>query len=245
MNEYQRLESKLISYLSREEIKSTNTIISFYDLYKILESKFKLLRSIELNNTLIDKVNNDYNKNKKNKNNEFIIKNLDNILATTKNKTSRITFFYGKGSNPHTFTILKDFDDDDIYFSNTTSPNKEFIKKYYDDIVSIFKILELYAKLTKGDIGISNDNPNLKPMIFTDGFLTISIIYGTYGQINTDISINIKEDQHLIYKREWYTRKKLSDIVSENSDEILKKIPVNISDLNQSCKEILFSSINF
>ena len=80
-------------------------------------------------------------------------------------------------------------------------------------------------------------------MVFTDGFLTISIIYGNYGQINTDITISTKEDQNSLYKREWYTRKKLSDIVSENSDEILKKIPINIADLNTSCQEILSSTI--
>ncbi len=242
MSEYQRLESKLISYLSRDEVKRTDKVISFYDLYKLLDEKFEILRNVQLNNKLIDKINNDNTK--KNKNKDFIIRNLDNVLATTENNTSKITFFYGKGYNPETFTILKDFDDNDIYFSSNTSPNKDFITNYYEDIISIFKTLESYAKLTKGDIGINKENPNLKPMVFTDGFLTISIIYGTYGQVNTDISISGKEDQNSIYKREWYTRKKLSDIVSENSDEILKKIPVNISDLNSSCKEILFSSIS-
>lgn len=241
MNEYQRLESKLISYLSREEVKRTDNIISFYDLYKLLDKKFEVLRNVQLNNQLIEKVNNDNSKKKKKQ--EFIIRNLDNVLATTENKTSKITFFYGKGYNPETFTILKDFDDDDIYFSSTTSPNKEFVTNYYQDIISIFKILESFAKLTKGDIGINKENPNLKPMVFTDGFLTISIIYGNYGQVNTDISINVKEDHNSIYKREWYTRKKLSDIVSEHNDEILKKIPVNISSLNGLCKEILYTQI--
>ena len=49
MNEYQRLETKLISYLSREEVKKTANTISFYDLYKSLEEKFKALKDIQLN----------------------------------------------------------------------------------------------------------------------------------------------------------------------------------------------------
>lgn len=243
MNEYQRLETKLISYLSREEVKKTANTISFYDLYKSLEEKFKALKDIQLNNGLINKINSDNAKNKRKKSQDFIIKELDSVLSTTENNTSKITFFYGTGYHPETFTILKDFDDDDIYYSSTTKPNEEFISHYYEDIISIFNTLEEYAKLTKGDIGINKENSNLQPMVFTDGFLTISIIYGNYGQINTDITISTKEDQNSLYKREWYTRKKLSDIVSENSDEILKKIPINIADLNTSCQEILSSTI--
>ena len=241
MNEYQRLESKIISYLSREEVKRTDDVISFYDLYKIIDKKFELLRNIQLNNKLIEKVNRD---NAKKKTQRFIIRNLNNILATTENNTSKITFFYGKGYKPEVFTILKDFEDDDIYFSTNTSPNKEFIKNYYQEIISIFHTLESYAKLTKGDIGINKENPNLKPMLFTDGFLTISIIYGNYGQVNIDISINANEDKSSIYKREWYTRKRLSDFVLEHNDEILKKIPVNISSLSGICKDIIYTKNN-
>ena len=80
MNEYQRLESKIISYLSREEVKRTDNVISFYDLYKIIDKKFELLRNIQLNNKLIEKINRD---NAKKKTQKFIIRNLDNILATT------------------------------------------------------------------------------------------------------------------------------------------------------------------
>lgn len=240
MNEYQRLEAKLINYLSRTEIKRTDSIISFYDLYKTIEDKFKILRNIQLDNQLIDKINKD---NLQTRSTEFVTHYLDNILATTEGTTSKITFFYGMGRNPETFTILKDFDDNDIYFSSNTKPNKDFITKYYEDIIFIFKNLEDYAKLTKGDIGINKENPNLRPMLFTDGFLTISINYSNYGQVSTEITINKEEDQTAIYKREWYTRKKLADFVSENSDEILKKIPVNISDLNPSYQEMLFGQI--
>ena len=47
-----------------------------------------------------------------------------------------------------------------------------------------------------------------------------------------NISINSKEDTTGIYQREWFTRKKLSELVSENNDEILKKIPINVKDLD-------------
>lgn len=244
MNEYQRLETKLTSYLARQEVIRTNNIISFYDLYKALDDKFKVLRGIQFNSDLITKINSNSSKDKKKKEKDFIINTLDSILATTEKATSKITFFYGIGGNPKTFTLLKDFDDDDIYFSSNTTPNKEFVKTYYQDITSIFKILEEYAKLTKGDIGINADNGNLKPMTFTDGFLTISIIYEGYGKINTDISINLKEDKNAVYKKEWYTRKRLADFVDENSEEILKKIPVNISDITNPYREIVLNTIN-
>ena len=164
---------------------------------------------------------------------------LDNILATTTKNTSKITFFYGLGTHPETFTILKDFNDSDIYFSEDTKPDKEFITKYYNDIMYIFDTLETFAKMTKEDIGITNENNNLKPLIFSDGFLTLTIKYDLTGKVSTNISINKTEDVKAIYKRNWYTRKSLSEIVSENSDEILKKIPINIKDLNSKCQSLL------
>ena len=223
MSEYQRLETKITSYLKRNNIKSTQNIISFYDLYKALENKFSELKEVQVNSKLIEKINKD---------NTIYTKILDNILATTSNNTSKITFFYGIGSHPETFTILKDFDDNDIYFDKDTTPNKPFITKYYDDIMFIFHTLESFSEIMKIDIGLTSENDKLKPIVFTDGFLTLKINYDVYGNVNTNISINSKEDTTGIYQREWFTRKKLSELVSENNDEILKKIPINVKDLD-------------
>ena len=164
---------------------------------------------------------------------------LDNILATTTKNTSKITFFYGQGKHPEKFTILKDFNDNDIYFSEDTKPDKNFVTKYYDDIIYIFDTLEVFAKLTKSDIGISKENYNLKPMVFSDGFLTLTIAFDTLGKVTTNISINKTEDASQIYKRNWYTRKSLSEIVSENNDEILRKIPININNIDPKYQAII------
>lgn len=244
MTEYERLETKIESYLKRKDIKPTETTISIYDLYKALEDKFKELREVQLSSKLIEKINKDNTSIKTTgkifKETEVVYtKILDNILATTTKNTSKITFFYGLGTHPETFTILKDFNDSDIYFSEDTKPDKEFITKYYNDIMYIFDTLETFAKMTKEDIGITNENNNLKPLIFSDGFLTLTIKYDLTGKVSTNISINKTEDIKAIYKRNWYTRKSLSEIVSENSDEILKKIPINIKDLNSKCQSLL------
>ena len=57
MSEYQRLETKITSYLKRNNIKSTQNIISFYDLYKALENKFSELKEVQVNSKLIEKIN--------------------------------------------------------------------------------------------------------------------------------------------------------------------------------------------
>ena len=244
MSEYQRLETKITSYLKRNNIKSTQNIISFYDLYKALENKFSELKEVQVNSKLIEKINKDNTIVKRTgkifKETEVIYtKILDNILATTSNNTSKITFFYGVGSHPETFTILKDFDDNDIYFDKDTTPNKPFITKYYDDIMFIFHTLESFSEIMKIDIGLTSENDKLKPIVFTDGFLTLKINYDVYGNVNTNISINSKEDTTGIYQREWFTRKKLSELVSENNDEILKKIPINVKDLDVKYQDLV------
>ena len=244
MTEYQRLETKIEKYLTRVDVKKTTSIVSVYDVYKALEDKFKELREIQLNSKLIEKINNDNTVIRQTgkifKDKEVIYtKILDNILATTTKNTSKITFFYGQGKHPEKFTILKDFNDNDIYFSEDTKPDKNFVTKYYDDILYIFDTLEVFAKLTKSDIGISKENYNLKPMVFSDGFLTLTIAFDTLGKVTTNISINKTEDTNQIYKRNWYTRKSLSEIVSENNDEILKKIPININNIDPKYQAII------
>ncbi len=245
MTEYQRLETKIEKYLTRVDVKKTTNIVSVYDVYKALEDKFKELREIQLSTKLIEKINKDNTSIKISgklfKDKEIVYtKILDNILATTKKSTSKITFFYGKGKHPEKFTILKDFNDNDIYFSEDTTPDKNFISKYYDDITYIFDTLEIFAKLTKSDIGLGTENCNLKPMIFTDGFLTLTISFDTLGKVTTNISINKTEDEKQIYRRNWYTRKSLSEIVSENNEKILKKIPININSIDPKYQDIIY-----
>lgn len=253
MSEYQRLETKITSYLKRSNIKPTQNIISFYDLYKALENKFSELKEVQVNSKLIEKINKDNTIVRKTgkifKETEVIYtKILDNILATTSNSTSKITFFYGIGTHPETFTILKDFGDNDLYFDKNTIPNKPFVTKYYDDIMFIFHTLESFSEIMKIDIGLSSESEKLKPIIFTDGFLNLKISYDAYGNVNTNISINSKEDLNGIYQREWFTRKKLSELVSENNDEILKKIPINIKDLDRKYQNLVseykFNNLN-
>ncbi len=244
MTEYQRLETEIEKYLTRNNVKKTNNVISIYDLYKSFENKFKELRDIQLNISLIEKINKDNTVIKETgkifKYKETVYtKILDNVVATTEKETSKITFFYGMGKHPEKFTILKDFDDNDIYFSDDTIPDKNFISKYYSEIMYIFDTLEEFAKLTNSDIGIANENYNLKPLILSDGFLTLTITIDMLGKVSTNISINSKEDRTGIYNREWYTRKTLSELVYENNDEILKKIPININTLDSKYQDII------
>lgn len=244
MSEYQRLETKITSYLKRTNIQSNQNIISIYDLYKALENKFSELKEVQISSKLIEKINKDNTIVKQTgkifKDTEVIYtKILDNVLATTSNNTSKITFFYGIGTHPETFTILKDFEDSDIYFDKDTIPNKPFVKKYYDDIMYIFHTLESFSEIMKVDIGLASENDRIKPIVFTDGFLTLKINYDVYGNVNTNITINSKEDTTGIYQREWFSRKRLSELVSENNDEILKKIPINIKDLDTKYQDLV------
>jgi hypothetical protein len=68
----------------------------------------------------------------------------------------------------------------------------------------------------------------------------LTIEFDTLGKVTSNISINKTEDEKEIFKRNWYTRKSLSEIILENNDAILKKIPININSIDPKYQDIIY-----
>ena len=242
MDSYQILQDKITSYFERDEIKRTDEYLSIYDLYVILDQKFQKFREIQFNQKFISKIHHDRKWKRRNSlfDSKLDWKNLDDILVSTEKNTARVSFFFGTGFHPDVFTVLRNFGGSQISFSSTTIPDFEFVKRYQKDLEMIFDTLEEFSLLFHKNIHSSREDSFSLPLTFTDGFLTLSILLDSYGKVSSSIEINSNYDPDSLYHREWYTRKKLSDLVEERKDELLKKIAIPVQSLDDISKQIIY-----
>jgi len=244
MAEYTRLRKELESYFEMSDVELNENQISAYDLYKIVNDKLHELRKIQFESTFKDEINKGFIITKKvsklfKKEESSTGKRCTTVMTANNCKTSTITFGFSKSNHiidTEYLTICRDIDSDEIYFDKYSFVDKAFVMKHYDCISETFNTLEEFSKLFQGGVGTGGNGAQ---QVFTDGFLEITLSYDSYGRIDTDIKIDEKEDKEDIYNRDWLKRKKLSEYVFENKETILRKIPINIDELNYTTKTIV------
>lgn len=240
MDDYTRLLNELNSYFDLDDIEMSSEYISAYDLYTILNEKFGQLRNVVLGVEFESKINADRTIIKTI--GRFFHKKTETVLekecicvhSNTKGTTAEIGFIFADSNK--SLHIYRDFDSEEIYFDKFNQ-DRDFVIKYYDDIDVYFNTLEVFSKLLACDIN-KHDSPNCE-QIFSDSFMKIKLIYDNKGCMYTDISIVESEDPNNIFNREWLNREKLADVVNERKEDFLKKIPINVNELNQTCKTII------
>jgi len=250
MDEYTRLKNEIDAYLEMPDVELTDQQISAYDLYRIVNDKFKKLREINFNQKIIKDINRGLGLRrisaplKKEKGVSHL--ECNSVTLQCNGEKSSIDFLFISPSNPSdiwrhvSLYICKEVDNDEIYFGSNTS-DKNFVAKYYDQISEMFITLEEFSKLYQGGVGSCGKDST---QVFSDDFIDVTFNYDTYGR--TDISIDIKEgaDPQGIYNRKWFQRQSLSDYVKENTNTILRKIPINIDELNYTTKTIVESCLS-
>lgn len=246
MDQYTILLKELETYFDLESVELSEDEISALDLFNIVNEKFKELYDLHHSKEFIEQINSELTQSivvgkffKK------IIPNFidecDNVLIRSKNQTSRICFCF---RNHKYEGICKDMDSEEIYFdtiNQKTIINNDFILRHYDKIMSMFATIEEFSDLIQGNIDYDSDRHNhlLRPQIFSDSFLDVTLSYNIYGKVEIDIKINKSRDPEDIFKREWVKRKGLSEIVEENKEAILSNIPIDINQLNSTCEKII------
>ena len=246
MDEYTRLLTKLSEYLNKPNVESTectNDIISAYDLYCIVDEKLQELRDVQFDSTFVDEINKDNTVIKKvghifKKRVPYNEKKCTTDMVEHNGKRGVITL--GFTSNKARFgveyiDIIRDVDSDEIYFGKYAS-DKIIVERYYDRLTNIFDTLEKFQALYQSGIGSSGTT---QKQTFSDSFLDVDFSYDSYGRTSIDIRINKEADKEEIYSREWYQRKSLSTFVDENKEDFLRRIPINVSELNHTCKTIV------
>lgn len=249
MDEYTRLKNKLLEYINMPDVELSEDEISVYALRELIKTKLEELRKIQFESTFKDEINKSNTIIQKvgrifKKSNSICEKPCTNIMASSDGKTSNITFcFQNKNSyfGSEYLTICKDFDSDQIYFSQHQRTDKSFVEKHYDRISEHFAILEEFSELYQGGIGGSGKGIG---QTVTDGFFSLVIQSDSYGRTSIHTTLTQEEDKEKMYERQWLHRKSLQEIYTENEDTFLKKISVPIASLNYTYKTIAETAIS-
>lgn len=245
MDEYLKLFNLINYYLSSDDIVDSNEFVSVYSLIQIIKEELERLCEITVNHTFKNKINDD-SKSK----NKFMF--LNKKEKEEKDKCSGI-YYYGFDNTSEIGMCLdtgyvrvsKDRNCDEIYFGYiSNNSDKEYVAKYYDDIMNYFSILEDFIYFTDCHI---IDNKFYEKNVCTvlpeqkifDSLFDVSLSVNENVKLEIYISINKEIDSSYIYNREWFKRVKLSDYVNENKLDILKKIPVEVSSLNEPFRKMV------
>lgn len=247
MDKYTELKEILKSYLEKTDIELTKEQISAYYLYKIVDEKLEKLRNVSFDQEIIKKINKGLSLRSIgkffDKSNSIFYLKCQNLYVQCNMRTSILEFQFAPSERNLDYKrrcldIRKEVGIDEIYFGSKMI-DKQFVTKYFDEISEIFNVLEEFSALYQG--GVGNVGKDSK-ILFSDGFFDIVFHYDSYGRTDIDISIKKEIDPENIYYRNWFERQKLSDYVEENKEEILRKIPVNMNELNYTTNTIIKES---
>lgn len=241
MDKYTELMQKIQSQYSGEEVEQTDNIISLYDLYTILKEEMEQLNKIKTGKDLQNKINADRTFFKRMglfKRQADIDKKCIGVYTDIGETRSEIMFsFENKQSALGThLSLYKDLDSDELYFGDFSLKDRGFVEKYLSDIYGIYAILESYGTLFPYEK--EKGRQSLKQG-FDDGVLSVTITCDTYGRVSGQIFPSKGVDTDNLYTRAWYTRQTIASYVEENSADILSKIPVEISSLNEVYRKLV------
>jgi len=150
------------------------------------------------------------------------------------------TFEYNKVAN-ESIILIKERNSDNLYFGYHI--NREFVSSYYEEIMNHFYYLESLP-----DIINKSFNCNyafFKDQIYLDPFFNVELFINSMGEVNVSIFINKEVDINSIWNREWFNRISLKNYIEENKEFLLKKLYVNVNELDELLKNILKGKLDY
>lgn len=238
MKEYYFIKKELENIINSEEIKYDGTYISIYDLKNIidieLEELFNVLNSVE---TLTEEIN----KKRKNIINKILKKEELNKVQTfefyTEKNIQKIKFYF---ENETPLIVCKENNKDKIFFETIISEEKQkLIKDNLVYIINSLNIIEYYKEKYNFEISENNIKIENSKQVFT--YNIINIILNISNK--TNISITSIKELEPTFNKEWLTKEKLSTYTNKNMIDILKRIPININELNPLYKNIIYKTL--
>lgn len=233
----------IYSYLyEQEEIESNSEVISAYDLYNMVHEKFHELRRIK-KSSLKESVNKGYSVLKefssviKRESKSLNTRCKDVVIAGDKNM-AKITFVFSRFASKklNSISLLKDRKSGEIYYDENvevTKRKQDLANNNFSEITKTFKTIEKLVDLSEAPLK-SREDANTTQQ-FSDFLFDGCLTYDTYGKVN--ISLEIASDMGSYYFEE--NKERLNQIVENNKKELLKKIPINVSSLNNTCRMIV------
>ena len=243
MKKYEEIFNIIYSYLyETDEVEFTNEVISAHDLYSIVNEKFHELRKIK-RTSLRKCINKDYSFLKeissifKRESNSLNTKCRDVVIAGD-DKESKITFVFNRfaSKKPKSISLLKNRKSGEIYYDEevvVTKRNKDLANNNFSEIIKTFKTIEKLVDFSKNSLKSSEDENVVQE--FSDFIFDGCLTYDAYGSVN--VSLKVGDEMEAYYFEE--SRKKLNQVIETNKEELLKKIPININSLNNTCRMLV------
>lgn len=227
---YEILMDEIKEFLSKDIVNCENSlveVINLYDLYNIINDELEELRKIHIDSKIqkkLNAINNFLSANKK----------MFSFLCISSDRCS--IFFVDNKFAKNFLTVYKDNGIDEIYFNR--EQNKEnklvykFINKNYDLIFETLNMLERYKKL------IDTKNKIKHKQVFTNDLFEIFLYFDEQGVTNIKININRYHKLSNESLKKWHRRENIDDFINKNKNKILKRIPVNLYELNDPFKNL-------
>lgn len=238
MKEYYFIKKELENIINDNEFKYDGNCISIYDLKNIidieLEELFYVLNSVET-------ITKEMNKKRSNIINKLLKKEYLNPLKTfefyTEQNIQKIKFYF---ENETPLIICKENNKDKIFFETIVSEEKQkFIKDNLLFIINSLNIIEYYKE--KYNFEISHNNIKCKNSKQIINYNIINVILNISNK--TNISITSIKELEPTFNKEWLTKEKLSTYTNKNMIDILKRISININELNPLYKNIIYKTL--
>jgi len=245
MDKYDELKQKIESYQNLPDVEISQEKISVYDLHLLIENRLEEIR--DLRNYKKDNVEEINKGNFFRRATKFLKKNpsysdyfCTALIPQCFGNYSNISFYFKDKKGYRNFSILdvcKEMGSNQIYFGRSSIKDPEFVAQNIDYINHIFDALESAYVLFNGQ--------NEKKELLTDDFFKVDLKYErSFGRVEMSISLNKECDKEDIFNRNWATRQTLSELVNENCEMILKKISVNINELDPTTQTIVKESLS-
>lgn len=239
-DEYMKLLDKFKEYLNKDEVICDDKVISVYDLYRIVLDKLEGLSNV---NQELDKMKEDINKrytsriakvrNRINPNYLYSEYGCQSLSWHLEDNRVILTFRFQKELGGFVIRVCKNFEENDIYFDTKMKlvgeEYKNIIKGYYDTLLMVMSELEQYK-----DIGLPRKSADVKLEIVSNELFNLFLLYDATGNVDVEFA-NYNEMLNL----EYLGKESFSSIMQENNWEFLKRIPVEISSLDSSLKNIV------
>lgn len=238
-SEVKSVIADLKKLLLSPDVEMDECKISAYDLLQMVRLKFSSFRRIKDDKNLVKEVNDSISeKEKKLREKIGIPSHCTTLLIDSNGKTSSIGICF---SPNHWIHVDKDIETGKMYYGRSNSNfakilQKNFIEQHYDCLNDYFTTIEKFLKISGfsslGEKYIANDNE------FSYNPLSMSFHYCNLGIVSMGIHIEQQKREKLGYGA-LYDIENIFNSEEKNSLAILKKLPINIAELDPVCQNIV------
>jgi len=250
MDKYEELKGIIAEFVLRDEVVEDEETISAYNLFVLMVTKFNdLVYAYEYAPKKICDMANEALKKKyglgrgfkKNKNDIMLYERVMPFLNLEESKMSML-FWSDDNGRDKASRVSKDIGEANLYYDYNDRVDDCVLDACVDEIYMAFYIFEEFYELFK-DAGVVKtlEREDAVSLIFSFEDFDYKLKYSKHGKISANLSFNKDIDPKRVQNRQWYgDRLPISNYIEEYGDEILKRFPIKVSELDIVAQSIVW-----